>query len=137
MKQTPVQFLKFAVVGVLNTLISYGVYAVGIFMGLQYLIANAAGFFVSVLNAYFWSDRFVFKKEKGETRKPLQTLLKTYIAYGITGLFLASFLLYQYIDNWHISAYLAQILCLVVTVPLNYIINKFWSFKTQKTYDEN
>ncbi len=137
MKHVPVQFLKFAVVGVSNTLIAYGVYALCIFLGLPYLIANAIGFFISVLNAYYWSDRFVFKKGEGETRQPLQTLLKTYLAYGSTGLVLASFLLYIFVDKWHISAYLAQILTLAVTVPLNFIINKFWSFKTKTVYEEN
>jgi putative flippase GtrA len=48
MKHVPVQFLKFAVVGVSNTLIAYGVYALCIFLGLPYLIANAIGFFIFV-----------------------------------------------------------------------------------------
>ena len=125
------QFLKFGLVGISNTLIAYVTYSLCIYIGIHYLIANAIGFFISVLNAYYWSDRFVFKKREGEARNALWTLAKTYIAYGSTGLFLASILLYFYVDKLHISEYVAQLLVLMITIPLNFIINKFWSFKTK------
>lgn len=76
-------------------------------------------------------------RKEGETRSALWTLVKTYLAYGATGLLLASLLLYVYVDRWQVSAYLAQLLVLVVTVPLNFIINKRWSFKTKQTNEED
>ena len=131
------QFVKFGIVGLSNTLIAYAVYAASIWLGCHYLVANGLGFVVGVLNAYYWSDRYVFKKGEGETRSALWTLVKTYLAYGATGLLLASLLLYVYVDQWQVSAYLAQLLVLVVTVPLNFIINKCWSFKTKQTNEED
>ena len=131
------QFIKFGIVGVSNTLIAYIAYSICVYVGIHYLIANAIGFFISVLNAYYWSDRFVFKKGEGESRSALWTLAKTYIAYGSTGLLLASILLCLYVDKLHISEYIAQLLVLVVTIPLNFIINKFWSFKTKKVNEED
>ena len=125
------QFVKFGIVGVSNTLIAYVVYSVCVFVGIHYLIANAIAFFVSVLNAYYWSDRFVFAKGEGEARSAWWTLAKTYIAYGSTGLLLASVLLYLYVDRLGVSEYIAQLLVLVVTIPLNFVINKYWSFKTK------
>lgn len=100
-------------------------------------MANALGFFVSVLNAYFWSSKFVFKKGKGESRNVVFSLVKTYIAYAFTGLLLASILLYLYIDKIHVSEYIAQIMVLAITIPINYIINKYWSFKTKKINEKN
>lgn len=131
------QFVKFGIVGLSNTLIAYAVYAACVWLGCHYLVANGLGFVVGVLNAYYWSDRYVFKKGEGETRSALWTLVKTYLAYGATGLLLASFLLYVYVDRWQVSAYLAQLLVLVVTVPLNFIINKCWSFKTKQPNEED
>lgn len=130
------QFIKFAIVGFSNTLISYFVYAVCIYIGFHYLLANFFGFIVGVLNAYFWSDRFVFKKGDNETRNAWWTLLKTYLAYGSTGLLLASLLLYLYVDRLHISEYISQLLVLLITIPLNFIINKYWSFKTKRIHEE-
>lgn len=131
------QFIKFGIVGVSNTLITYLVYSALVFVGIHYLIANAIGFFVSVLNAYYWSDRFVFKKGEMESRSAVWTLAKTYVAYGCTGLLLASVLLYIYVDRLHISEYIAQLLVLVISTPLNFNINKFWSFKTKKVNEED
>ena len=131
------QFIKFGIVGASNTLIAYVIYSICVYLGIHYLLANALGFFISVLNAYYWSDRFVFKKGEGEARSAIWTLAKTYIAYGSTGLLLASVLLYLYVDKLHISEYIAQLLVLVITIPLNFIINKFWSFKTKKMNEED
>ena len=131
------QFIKFGIVGASNTLIAYVIYSICVYLGTHYLLANALGFFISVLNAYYWSDRFVFKKGEGEARSAIWTLAKTYIAYGSTGLLLASILLYLYVDKLHISEYIAQLLVLVITIPLNFIINKFWSFKTKKVNEED
>ena len=130
------QFLKFGIVGLSNTLIAYLIYAACIYIGLHYLLANAIAFGVSVLNAYYWSDRFVFKKGDDETRSAWWTLLKTYLAYGSTGLLLASLLLYLYVDRLGISEYIAQLLVLVITITLNFIINKYWSFKTKRIHEE-
>lgn len=136
-KQNLYQFIRFGIVGVSNTLVAYAIYSVCVFTEIHYLIANAIGFFVSVLNAYYWSDRFVFKKREGESRNVVWTLAKTYIAYGSTGLLMSSFLLYLYINKLHVSEYLAQLLVLVITIPLNYIINKLWSFKTKRANEED
>ena len=130
------QFLKFALVGLSNTLIAYLVYAFCVYIGLHYLLANAIAFAVSVLNAFYWSDRFVFCKGEGESRSAIWTLIKTYLAYGSTGLVLASVLLWLYVDRFGISEYIAQLLVLVVTIPLNFIINKYWSFKTKRIHEE-
>ena len=131
------QFVKFGIVGASNTLIAYVIYSICVYIGIHYLIANFIGFIINVLNAYYWSDRFVFKKGEGEVRSAIWTLAKTYVAYGSTGLLLASILLYLYVDKLHISEYIAQLLVLVITIPLNFIINKFWSFKTKKVNEED
>lgn len=132
--QTPIvsQVIKFGLVGVANTIINYAVYSFCVYLGVHYLLSNILGFIVSVLNAYYWSDRYVFKKKEGEYRGIVKTLLKTYLSYGSTCLLLASVLLYIYVDKFHISEYIAQLLVLIITIPLNFIINKFWSFKTGK-----
>ena len=126
------QIIIFGMVGLSNTIIAYLIYSLFILLGFHYLIANFVSFLVSVLNAYYWNNKYVFKTQKGEYRSCVRSLVKTYVAYGSTGLILQSFLLYLLVDILHISEYIAQILCLMVTIPLNYLINKYWSFKTNK-----
>lgn len=147
------QFIKFGLVGLSNTVVSYGTYVVCVTLGAHYLLASVAGFILSVLNAYFWSNKFVFKQEEGaEKRVWWKVLIKTYIAYGFSGLILNNVLLILWIDVIHIgnhvgpllellaklgiqmtgagfSEYVAPVLNMLLTVPLNYVINKFWAYR--------
>lgn len=123
--QAFMQFVKFCLVGASNTVISLAVYYIFIAFNKEfYILGNAVGFVVSVLNSYFWNSRFVFKKqdEKGKT------IVKTFIAYG-TNLVLGSVLLYLFIDVLYISEYIAPLIGLIVTIPLNFMLNKFWIMK--------
>ena len=119
------QFIKFGLVGVSNTFISLGTYYLLYFLGLNYLIANTIGFVVSVLNSYYWNNKYVFKKTQNGHLKPL---IKTFLSYGSTFL-LSTFLLFVMVQYFGISEIFAPIISLVITIPLNFLINKFWAFK--------
>ncbi len=119
------QFVKFCVVGVSNTAISLAVYYIFILINPElYILGNAVGFVVSVLNSYFWNSTVVFKK----TDEKLKTVIKTFVAYG-TNLLLGTALLYLFVDVLSISELVAPLLNLLITIPLNFILNKFWVMK--------
>lgn len=132
-----VQFLKFSLVGVSNTIISYAIYAGCIFIGLHYVLANVIAFLISVLNSYYWNNRYVFKEE-GDSRTWWKTLFKTYLSYAFTGLVLTNVLSFVWIDVFDISAYLAPVLNLFICTPINYVLNKYWAYKShdEKGKDE-
>lgn len=127
-----VQFMKFGMVGVSNTIISYGSYALLTYIGIPYVVANIIAFVVSVLNSFFWNNRYVFIKTGSEKRNPWLTLAKTFLAYGSTGLVLSNLLLILLVEKCDVNKYLAPLLILFVTIPLNFVINKFWAFKSKK-----
>lgn len=123
------QFVKFGLVGILNTAISTGIYFVFIFFDEKlYLIGHITGFLISVLNAYYFNQKFVFKTGINTTSDHIKALLKTYVSYGSTFL-LSTLLLWVFVSKCGISETIAPFLNLAVTTPLNFIINKFWSFK--------
>ncbi len=126
--QSLVQFIKFGMVGVSNTLISYVIYAAGVRAGMHYLLASVLGFVISVLNSFYWNNKYVFRQGR-EERSLLAALVKTFMAYAFTGLLLANLLLYVWVDILGISEYLGPILNLFITVPLNFVINKLWAFR--------
>ena len=131
MWQLTIQFIKFGFVGVSNTLISLAVYYVCLHFGLHYIVANTLGFVVGTINAYFWNNKFVFKKEEGEIRDTKKSVVKVFISYGFT-LGLSTVLLAFWVDGLHISENVAPILNLLVTIPLNFVLNKFWAFRGEK-----
>ena len=161
-----IQFIKFGIVGVSNTLVNYIVYLIFFSIGVPYLIANALGFIISVLNAWFWGSRFVFKEDETKQKRVWwQVLLKTYASY-LLGFFINSFLLWVWVDVLNVGQYfgfvgdilngvtgivgmqpkeytaetlsgiVGPIINIFVVVPINFVINKFWAYR-QKKIPEN
>lgn len=165
-KSSVIQFIKFGIVGVSNTLVNFVVYIIFISLGCHYAAANLFGFLVSVLNAYYWGNRYVFKEDKTkEKRIWWKVLLKTYASYAF-GFVLNTVLLFLWVDvinvgkyfgfvstlsGWangflpffpesmtvgEISEIMGFVLNIFVTVPVNFIINKFWAYR-QKNKPDN
>lgn len=134
------QFVKFGIVGISNTVISYVVYLAVLFFlqgmgGLpkaDYFIANVLAFILSVLWSFYWNNKYVFKEEEGVKRSIWKTLLKTYMSYAFSGLILTNVLSLLWIEVLHISKVIAPLINLVVSVPLNFVMNKFWAFREKK-----
>lgn len=130
------QFVKFGIVGVSNTVISYLLYVISLFTFRQlgilpksgYLVAQGIAFVLSVLWSFYWNNKVVFAAGDSE-RNLWQALLKTYVSYSFTGLFLNSILLVLWVQVFHISEFIAPIINLLISVPLNFILNKLWAFK--------
>ena len=94
----------------------------------NYLLAQVVAFVLSVLWSYYWNNKIVFESEDNSAGSTLKRLMKTFASYAFTGLFLSAILLYLWVDIVHLSEYIAPIINLLITVPLNFIINKFWAF---------
>jgi len=134
--RTSIQFFKFVVVGLSNTAIAYFIYFFLVYFGVHYLVASITSFAVSVLNAFFWNHRFVFKDETGGKRNVMHSLIKTYVSYAFTGIVVQNVLLFTFIDVLLLSKYIAPLLALFVTVPLNFFLNKRWAFRLAKSNKE-
>ena len=87
---------------------------------------------LSVLWSFYWNNKYVFSVGSGEQRDTWRTLIKTYMAYGFTGIILNNVLSAIWINALGISKYVAPMLNLIFSIPLNFIINKLWAFRTKK-----
>lgn len=131
-----VEFVKFGIVGLSNTVISYVIYLLalvgcnrtGFMVNYDYLFATVVSFILSVLWSFYWNKRFVFKLDS-DIKTTILALIKTYISYSFTGLFLSSILAILWVEILGISKILSPILNLIISVPVNFILNKFWAFK--------
>ena len=118
------QFIKFCIVGLSNTAIGLGTYYLFLWLGFHYMIANVLSWLISVFNAFYWNNKYVFKS----STTWLKSLFRTYISYGVS--FLAgAVVLYGLVEWCGISDVVAPLLVLIVTIPLNFVLNKFWTFK--------
>ncbi len=125
-----VQFVKFGMVGISNTLIALGVYWVCFYLlHMHYQLSNLISFVVSVTNAYYWNSKYVFKSGVKRTAKEhVRAYGKAFLSYGSTYL-LSAALLYLWVEKLHISEGIAPIINLLVTIPMNFLLNKFWAFR--------
>ena len=134
------QFIRFGIVGLSNTLLGYIIYAIslklmrlaGVFGNVDIYIAQFIMFILSVAWSFYWNNRFVFVKDDNENRNVLKALVKTYISYAFTSLILAEALLVLWVNVLGINEFIAPVLSLLITVPLNFLIQKFWAFRKEK-----
>lgn len=120
------QFFKFGLVGALNTVIGLVSYYVFIIMGFHYMIANVLSWLISVFNAFYWNNKYVFKNNLSWWR----ALIKTYISYGLSFVF-SAVLLFIFVEYVGISEVVAPIATLTLTIPVNFFMNKYWTFKSR------
>ncbi len=130
------QFIKFGIVGVSNTLIHYFTYLICISLGMHYILASSIGFVISVTNSYIWNNKYVFKQEEGTKRVWWKAYMKTFLSYAATGLILENVLLVVWIDMLGINKTIAPLVTLLITIPLNFLMNKFWAYKDKKVSGE-
>ena len=139
MVETIMQFVKFGIIGISNTLLSYAINILVLIamkpidVSWDYFVGNIVAFIISVLWSFFWNNRFVFTVKEGETRSIWRTLLRTYIAYGFTGIVLSNVLSWMWVSVLEISKYIAPLLNLFISVPLNFLINKLWAFRKNES----
>ena len=96
-----VQFIKFGLVGVSNNLICYGTYVLLVSIGMHYVPSNIIGFSISVFNAFYWNNKYVFSDSN------------------------------VWVEIFGIPEVIAPIINLIVTVPINFLTNKYWAYKSK------
>jgi len=126
------QFAKFGLVGAANTMIAYLTYVLVCMSGLNFHIGNIMGFITGTLNSFYWNNKYVFKTVEDEERVWWKALIKTFVSYGLSGLILTEVLLVFWIRAIGASEYIAPILNLFITIPLNFLLNKLWAFRKEK-----
>ena len=136
-----VQFVKFGLVGVSNTAISYGVEMLGYYVlfahapwpdRVRIAVVTALAFTLSVINSYFWNNRYVFGDGGRKTLGAhARALLRMAASYAVTGLVLAP-VLKVWIHERGVAYWLASLVTLVITVPLNFLLNKYWAFRRRE-----
>jgi len=129
-----IQFIKFCLVGVTNTAVAYFL-NIGILFLLKdagwrwdYIFANVTSFTISIFWAFYWNSKYVFREKPDEKRNMWKALGKTFLSYGFTGYVLNSILLFVLVDMSGMSKYIAPLITLIISVPVNFLLNKLWAF---------
>lgn len=146
------KFLKFGVIGVLNTLVDFGVFWVmdrwviregptlvllGTAVAVGLYLSNAVAYVVANIHSFLWNKFWTFQKKDKITREEAVRYLLTSVGYLlISSLSLAVFtrvlsapaLAGVVRDDW--INMLAKLPTACITIFYNYLMNKFWVFKS-------
>lgn len=118
-------FMKFGVVGVVNTVLSLIIYYICIAINNDwYLVGTILGYIISSIVGYFLNKLMVFKRPDIKHSKSLP---RYYVVYA-SALLLNVLLIELWINGLHISSWIAPILTLCFTVPYNFILSRLWVF---------
>ena len=121
------QFVKFGLVGLSNTALTYILYAVFVTLGLHYQLSNMLSYVAGIFNSYYWNNKYVFEEEEGKKRNHVKALAKVFASYAVS-FCVGAVLLFVWVDLLGISRYLGPVINLLITIPLNFILNKLWAF---------
>lgn len=82
--QNIIQFVKYAIVGVMNTVVTFVViFIMKSVLGVNPLVSNAIGYVAGLINSFIWNKRWVFQSKKGAGREAVKFLIGFGVCYGI------------------------------------------------------
>jgi len=117
-------FLKFLVVGGINTLFGYGVFCLLLAIGLHYSIAVVLGSVLGILFNFQTTGRLVFKQSD---QRLIFRFLGVYILLNVLNIGLLKLLRIVCLNMYFNGA-----LVLPITAVCSYLLMKYFVFKVQK-----
>lgn len=120
------QFMKFGIVGAMNTLIDYAIFSALVYGAhVHFLLANALSFSIAVTNSYILNRRWTFRSDNPNKT----TEAAKFLAVNLIGLGMSELLLQLFVDRWSISKLVAKALAVVVVLCWNYFGTRIWAFR--------
>ena len=121
-----VQFVKFGIVGISNTLLTLAVYTLLLkVFGVWYLAASAIGFVVGATNGFLLNRRWTFRGHVGDALTPVRWA----IVQGC-GLAVNECLLFLFVHDAHLDKLLAQVVGIAIVTTSTFFANRAWTFRS-------
>ena len=114
------QFVRFLLVGSMNTAFSYGLYATFLWLGLHFAVANGLAFVISLLFSFRTQGALVFRNT--DTSMFLRFVLVW------VGIYLINIALIGGLMSLGLNAHVAGAIALVPVTLLSYLLQKFAVF---------
>ncbi len=121
MKQETHKFIRFIVVGGLNTAVNYGVYALLIYAGLWHVTAATLSFVFGVTFNYQTHGRYVFGNRSGHA-------FRRYVL-SWTSLYFANIAALDLLVRYGVNSYLAGAILVPPMAVLAFVVLKFVVFR--------
>lgn len=118
------QFVKYGIIGVGNTLLGYGIYAVGVVLGVPYLVALVVGYIVGGLNSYLLNRHWTF--DAGDLSHA-RSGGRFFVVWACSVLVNIG-VLYVLVHHFHASKIPTQAVLQSLVTALTFFVNRNWAF---------
>jgi putative flippase GtrA len=119
------QFVKFGIVGISNTLIFFAVYTLLLkVFGVWYVAASGIGFAVGAVNGFLWNRAWTFKGHVGDALTPVR-----WFVVQTAGLLLNLGLVYLFVDGAGLDELVGQAVTIVIVTVTTFLANRAWTFR--------
>src|ERR1700680_2495505 len=120
-----VQLMKFGIVGVSNTLLTFAVYTLLLkVFGVWYLAASAIGFVAGATNGFLLNRRWTFSGHVGDALTPVRWM----VVQGC-GLLATVGLVYLFVSRAGLDKLLGQACTIAIVTTLPFLANRAWTFR--------
>lgn len=126
MGETVKQAIKYGIVGIGNTVIT--AVAIWILMklfGCSDIVSNIIGYVAGLLNSFVWNKQWTFHSSTGWVRGAT----RFGVVFGICYLLQLGLLLYVLNPYLPIDPYFNQLIAMAFYTVINFVMNKFYTFK--------
>lgn len=122
------QFIKFAIVGGLGTVLDYTTYLVFTrVLGVWYIFASLAAFIVGLTNNFLLNKFWTFRKVKVSGGAGKQ--FAQYTLVSLVGISIHTGIMFLLVEGLKLNDVVARLIATGVVLVWNYIANKLWTFK--------
>lgn len=120
-----VQFVKFGIVGVSNTLLFFAIYTV-LLKGFDvwYLAASAIGYIAGAINGFLLNRRWTFAGHVGDALTPVRWTIVQGCGLGVN-----LGLLYLCVHGAGLDEIVGQVIATAVVTVLTFFVNRTWTFR--------
>ncbi|MEE0979087.1 MAG: GtrA family protein [Muribaculaceae bacterium] len=137
-RKTLIQFTKYAMVGVMNTLVTLIlIFIFKTLFGIDEYVSNAIGYVGGLINSFFWNKKWVFRSQRGMWKEAFKFGLGFLLCYGIQ--LLAVWALNEHtflqtvlfnIGFYTVSGYaIATLIGMLLYTLLNFLYNRLVTFR--------
>lgn len=117
--------LRFAITGVLNTVVGLGtIYVLKWFFAVGDTPANAVGYVVGVIFSLVVNSRWTF-----QSRESLWSIAPRYLAVILLAYFTNLGCVHFLIQSMHVNSYLSQALGTIPYTVITYLASRWWVFR--------
>lgn len=119
------QVIKFGLVGVIASLIDFGLLTMLTeFFNVYYLISAAVSFVVSTIFNYIASMRFVFESKFEKKQRHKEVII--FLVLSIIGLIVNQVMMWFFVDIMNIYYIFGKVLATVIVMIWNFVSRKIW-----------